>query len=133
MSDVDNGERWVGVAEAAALLGKSDRTIRRMVSDGRLTSRKDGARLLVEVSDVLPASAGLVSDVSSPDVIIASLRAELDTLRGYVEHLSDENDKLWRQVEAQQSVIEALTQVREQKAIEGPAVRPWWQFWRSED
>jgi excisionase family DNA binding protein len=122
MSDIEPSERWVSVAEAAAALDKSDRTIRRMVADGRLTSRKEGARLFVNLADVLPAGADALSDVSSQDVTIVSLRAEVDKLQALNSQLSDERDFL------RSALASAMT-----KALEPPRERPWWRFWGSED
>ena len=62
------------IAEAASLLGISDDTVRRMVDQGRLPSRHDGAgRLVVEGADVAavaqevarPAPVGAVADESA--------------------------------------------------------------------
>jgi excisionase family DNA binding protein len=38
--------RWVKPAQAAEHLGVTDRTIRQMVADGRLTAYRSGARLI---------------------------------------------------------------------------------------
>jgi excisionase family DNA binding protein len=126
MSDIEPSERWVSVAEAAAALDKSDRTVRRMVADGRLTSRKEGARLFVNLADVLPASAGAASDVSSQDVTLASLRAEVDKLQALNRQVSNERDYL-------RGALAQAMRLAETKALEPPRERGWWQFWRSED
>lgn len=47
LSAVNGGRRYASVADAAAYLGVTDRTIRQMVPDGRLTGfRGLGARVL---------------------------------------------------------------------------------------
>ncbi|ETB31467.1 excisionase family DNA-binding protein [Mycobacterium avium] len=38
--------RWAGIPETAEYLGVSDRTIRQMIADGRLTGYRNGARLI---------------------------------------------------------------------------------------
>ena len=62
------------IGEAAALLGVSDDTVRRMVDAGRLPSRKDDAgRLVVDGADLAtvaqdlahPAPVGVVADESA--------------------------------------------------------------------
>lgn len=46
-------DRYVGIPEAAAYLGVSVRTIRNMLSDGRLPAKKLGARVVrIKKSDI---------------------------------------------------------------------------------
>lgn len=45
--------RWVSQQEAAEYLGVTDRTIRQMIADGRLTGYRSGARLVrVDLNEV---------------------------------------------------------------------------------
>lgn len=46
MSKTLNRRRYVAIAEAAEYLGVTDRTIRQMIADGRLTGYRNGARLV---------------------------------------------------------------------------------------
>jgi len=47
MSDASiSRRRYVKLAEAAKYLGVTDRTIRQMIADGRLTGYRNGARLV---------------------------------------------------------------------------------------
>jgi excisionase family DNA binding protein len=110
--DTSAGQEWVTVKEAAALLSKSDRTIRRMASDGRLTKRREGARLLVKVPDTLGQESDTVISVSE----VESLRAEVDRLRTKVDMLTDERDYL-------RSALATALQLR-QAALEAPR-RSW--------
>jgi excisionase family DNA binding protein len=42
----NNARRYAKLAEAADYLGVTDRTIRQMIADGRLTGYRSGARLV---------------------------------------------------------------------------------------
>jgi len=116
MTDVD---RWVTISEATSLLGKSDRTIRRYVSDGSMPSRKKGGRVYVNV-------LGFPIVEPEPDTEsefdIKELKAEVDRLRALLKEVSGERDYL------RQLVAVTFT---EQKRLE-PGRRPWWQFWKTE-
>jgi excisionase family DNA binding protein len=47
------GRRYAKLAEAAAYLGVTDRTIRQMIADGRLTGYRSGTRLIrVDLNEV---------------------------------------------------------------------------------
>jgi excisionase family DNA binding protein len=46
MSQVVSRRRYVKLSEAAEYLGVTDRTIRQMISDGRLTGYRSGTRLV---------------------------------------------------------------------------------------
>lgn len=106
-------ERWVSVQEAAGLLGKSERTIRRWVDTDKLAHRREGRRVYVNVTDYAPL------EMTEPDV--QDLQAQVDKLAAVNELLSIENERLW-------STIATLTT---HKAIEAPKERgrPWWMFW----
>lgn len=43
---ISPGRRYVKLSEAADYLGVTDRTIRQMIADGRLTGYRNGARLV---------------------------------------------------------------------------------------
>jgi excisionase family DNA binding protein len=43
---VNGGRRYAKLAEAAEYLGVTDRTIRQMIADGRLTGYRSGSRLV---------------------------------------------------------------------------------------
>ncbi len=125
-----DSQQWVTVPEAGRLLNKSERTIHRWVSSGRLPSRKESGRLLVDVSDVLPVTG--VSDPSS----MAVLRSKVTDLQGQVDILQSEVDNLRDLVDRQDREIEFLRQAHaaalrlQQVAIEQPK-RSWWPPWKS--
>lgn len=45
---------WIGVREAARILGVTEYTVRKYARDGKIKARKVGGRWLVVASDVLP-------------------------------------------------------------------------------
>ncbi|RFZ03850.1 Helix-turn-helix domain protein [Mycobacterium marinum] len=46
MSDFPRRKRYVSILQAAEYLGVTDRTIRQMIADGRLTGYRSGSRLV---------------------------------------------------------------------------------------
>lgn len=47
------GRRYVKMSEAAEYLGVTDRTVRQMIADGRLTGYRNGARLVrVDLNEI---------------------------------------------------------------------------------
>lgn len=80
----DNGHDNAGhsdiatIAEAAIRLGKSERTIRRMISSGKLSTVEIGGKMCVQL-----AGSDKVSDMSGASV---QCPAELDTMSGMVSN-----------------------------------------------
>jgi molybdopterin-binding protein len=85
----------IRISDAAALLGVSDDTVRRMVDSGRLPSHHDGAgRLVVEGADLAPlaqevarpAPVGVVADESARNRMRGVVtRVVTDTVMAQVE------------------------------------------------
>lgn len=75
---------WVTIAEAAARLEVSDRTIRRRVRDGELTSRKHKGRVLILLADDTMKRAGGDGepDMAALADIVRRQDAEIQYLRG---------------------------------------------------
>lgn len=46
MSDTHSRRRYITLSEAADYLSVTDRTVRQMIADGRLTGYRSGARLV---------------------------------------------------------------------------------------
>ena len=117
MSDTTDRERWVTVAEAATLLDKSARTIRRMVSDGRLSGQRVDRRIMVNVAPVLPS-----------DDNIDNLRSEVDILRTRVAVLEQQVDMLTGERDYLRQALATALRLA-QPAIEAPRRRRWWPPW----
>lgn len=96
-------ERWVSVAEATGILRKSERTIRRYAADDILPSRKDGARLLVNVTPMLPDLPGAPAGSGTVNL------AEVAVLEARVQHLQAENARLWQALTEGQRLLAAPT------------------------
>jgi excisionase family DNA binding protein len=53
LSSVNGGRRYVKIVEAAEYLQVTDRTIRQMIADGRLTGYRSGSRLVrVDLNEI---------------------------------------------------------------------------------
>ena len=74
---IEQGHRWVGIAEAVGILGLSERTIRRHVAAGKLLTRTEAGRVEVRVEAAVVA-AGV------PDIIegVPDIRRGLDRNTG---------------------------------------------------
>jgi len=120
VSDTGDRERWCTIQEAAGQLGKSERTVRRMVSANKLAYKRDGRRLLVNLAGVVPAE----TDRVDMTVEVARLQAQVDKLTVLVDQLTGERDYL-------RSALASALRLQ-QAAIEAPKARQWWQFWRSD-
>jgi excisionase family DNA binding protein len=60
-----SARRWATTLEAAEYLGVSDRTIRQMVADGRLTAYRNGPRLVrIDLNEVDGAMEPFGGDVT---------------------------------------------------------------------
>jgi len=78
----------VSVAEAARILGKSERTIRRWERDGKIPSDRTGPGIRVDIGGLLPDAVGQV--LTQADV----LQVELERLQERVDDLTAERDFL---------------------------------------
>ena len=82
--------QWVTVSQASDILGMSERSVRRHISDGRLESKTEGRRRLVRVdvgSDNLVISGMTVAD---KDALIKWLQNELEERSKQIERLQEE-------------------------------------------
>lgn len=120
--------RETTIKAAAAELGVSERTVNRMIDDGRLDSRTDGRRRIVVMPDEVvsedvptdppPQQADVVpvSQASVPAVVeVAVLRAKLDALER-------ENERLWRLVETQEARAAIALPAPRRDATEKPGL-----------
>lgn len=133
VSAMNDRPSWVTVTEAADLLGKSRRTIRRWATQAKLPSKDTPKGKLVDVSGHLAGSERPSSDVGGLQGRVATLTADVDNLTEVVRSLADERDYLRDRVKAQedllheQNVIIQTMQMTKQKALPDPAKRrSWW-------
>lgn len=97
MTDTDRqpGGDWRTLAEAAAALGKSTRTVRRYVTSGKLEADKSKTPMIVNLSDM--ADQLTDADRQTPadcQTQIEECQTELDTCRTRVEGLQGEISQL---------------------------------------
>jgi len=123
---------WVTVAEAVKASGKTDRTIRRWAATSKIPSKRDGQRLLIDISGVavkrdIDTNIDAFS-ISIDKATIAKLEAEAEGLRAMVATLEAEAEGWKGQAAALTGIIN-----NQQKLIEAKAdYPPRWQFWRKE-
>jgi hypothetical protein len=123
---------WITISEAVARSGKSERTIRRYVAEGLVTSKREGKRLLVSLPDLLkhvsPPDWSDESKPAAPTDLQAEnrrLQAELDKSQALLQATAADRDYLRQALaaalNAQQTLLEA-----------GPRRRWWWPWQRRE-
>ena len=90
------GDEWMTVPDAARLLGKSERTIRRWIDAGKLDTDRIGPRLLVQVPGEM-ADKGQA--MPSDKVTIAVLEARVQALEQFVQQLTVDKEAWMRQAQ----------------------------------
>jgi hypothetical protein len=141
--DTPTGQR-LPVAEAAAALGLSEKTIRRRIKAGTIAAERvvtpQGHIWLVEVAAARVVTPGQPVQASADDRQLAMLDLtrtvanELTrSLSNRIEELTRENERLRLQLQA------ALEPPKAEPVAVGPAAaaaatparatRPWWRFW----
>lgn len=125
------------MATAARLLGKSERTVRRWVADGKLAADRAGTALLVDIARHMPDTEAATPSgaAAMPDTTgeLDALRAEVTRLREALDTCQAERDRLWQSLDNAQAIALALTgeqRLLTERASE--ARRRWWPPWRRE-
>ena len=136
---MDINERWVTVAEAAEALGKSERTIRRWLADGKVAGDRTGPAILVDIAGHMPPAdvPKPEGDTTTPDVAgeVAALQAEIERLREALDTCQAERDRLWQSLDNAQAIALALTGERRlltERVGERPRRRFRWPWARRE-
>ncbi len=86
---------WRTIAELAAELGVSDRTIRRRIDSGEYETKKQGRKILINV-DNLDAKGGIMADTVSKDELLDILRTQVTDLKGQLQQ-KDEQIKAFQE------------------------------------
>ncbi len=125
---------FVTLAEAARVLGKSPRTIQRMIGDGRLTVTRQGRRVVVDLDAINTPESDTVDDIgTTKDDMgdkMAELVAELAQVKATLESVTQERDYLRQTLTREQELhAMSLTLTRQIDAPRGDPSRPWWRFW----
>jgi excisionase family DNA binding protein len=159
MSDTPDNHAGVTLAEAAALLGVSERTVLRRIEKGKLQGSKvdaergqvwrvfmDGVSVTPDTTDKHPAGVSDTADITpataQPEVLKALEIFEHihQEQQEEIEQLRRENNELrtatahWqaRYQEAQETVQRLLPAPKDDEpepASEVVERRPWWKFW----
>lgn len=122
----DNGHVWVSVSEAVRLTGKSERTVRRWMTGGRLAVRDDAGTLVVGVPpELVPDDRQATATPDMPDMAtkVAELEADVRRLQALLEQVTGERDYL-------RSALAASLSTTAKLLPERSGQRPWWRFWR---
>ena len=114
----DNGERWrwVSVREAARLLGRSERSVRRWVAEGKLIVNRSGPVTVVDIGGQVPGVDVTTADVTGEvdrlqagcdrlREVLASVTGERDRLREVVSDLRSERDRWQAAFEREQASL----------------------------
>jgi len=119
----DNDGRWLAVADAAAILRISPRSVRRWAAEGALQVDRSRRPYLVFVTGQRLAEAGQRPDMADMTDMVATelegLRAENERLRERVQELTQERDYL--------RLLSASLASGQQRLLEARRRRRWWQ------
>lgn len=128
-----SSDEWQTIAELAAELGVSDRTVRRRIESGEYEAKKEGRKILVKVDK--PDTEGVtMADMVSKDEFVdvlrgqvADLKAQLQQKDGQIEALHEE---LSQAREQSNTIILQLTrQVEQSQRLLEYHREPFWRRW----
>lgn len=134
------GGHWVTMAEAAAMLGKSTRTVRRYIADGKLEIDKTRTPNLVNVSDMADsvadsggnrvqeleaANEALQAKVDRLALENTQLHAANEALEQAVARVERENDRLWESHRADQINMNELAKAAQGRPSIWDRLLPW--------
>lgn len=126
----EQAHEWVSVSEAVGRLGKTERTVRRWVSGGRLPWRQGATGLEVDVAGFRQADDR--PEEAPPDLAgqVAALQAEVRHLQAMLDRVTGECDYLRQAHAAALTLQQALPERTVTAGPASPQPAPWWQFWR---
>jgi len=112
-----NMTTWVTVSQASDILGMSERSIRRHISQGKLEAKLEGNRRLIKVEVDDDKTDMIVMTKSDKDTLINWLKNELEERNKQIARLQDEIErnhersdtiimKLADELEAQRRILE---------------------------
>ncbi len=138
MADTAGHEgHWLTLAEAAAVLDVSVRTLRRRVTSGEIQRRRTDGRVLFFVPRAATMAAKTVtpSDVAVPVAVMAQTMAEEAAMAhpavpALERALAAERERASQAEQAAAMWQERARGLEAQLALPPPVRRPWWQWWR---
>lgn len=117
-NDNGNGSRLVTIPDAAAILGKSERTVRRYISSGKLATVDINGQTCVQLSALDTAqdmTGGGVQTTANADNLtgtVNDLRDRIEeTLKDTIRRQEGEIIHLRQEVQAKQGTIDNLTRM----------------------
>ncbi len=117
---------WRTIAELAAELGVSDRTIRRRIDSGEYETKKQGRKILINV-DNLDAKGGIMADTVSKDELLDILRIQVTDLKGQLQQKDEQIKALQKQLaeasHRHDTVVMQMTRIVEYQQ------QPFWRKW----
>lgn len=122
----DNGHTWVSVSEAVRLTGKSERTIRRWMTGGKVPTRDTLAGMEVGLAGNLvnhDRRTPATPDMPDLAVRVAELEASVRHCQALLEQVTGERDYLRSALAASLTTTQKLLPARAGQP-------PWWRFWR---
>ena len=126
-----NTGTWLTVTQARQVLGKSERTIRRWVSDGKLQSRQgdSGVEVLVEGTGTDTGVEDVTPQVMPVDLQAEAqrLKAELDRRDRQIEELQNDKRHLQERAERLEQLL-AMEKNQNQRLIDYQ-LQPFWKKW----
>lgn len=131
--DANLRDSWLPVAEAAARLGVSERTVQKRAREGKLPCRRDGRRLLVRVcgDDVREESRRVREpDANDGGALVRQLREENAFLRAQLEERTRAEAELRRLLAVHMLPPAPTDQDTDPSRQPAPARRAWWRIWR---
>lgn len=132
---MDDQPLLVTVAEAARRFGKSPRTIRRWIVDGRLPAIDTPTGKMVDLSGFArPGEEGASDGIGGEkgpataalELEVVRLQGEVAKLDAVVQQMTGERDYLRQALAAALGTQKML--LAERAAAARP-LRPWWKFW----
>ena len=129
----ESSEEWRTIAELAAQLGVSDRTVRRRIENGEYEAKKEGRKLLVRV-DKLDTQSGIVADMVSKDDLIGILKTQVADLKTQLQQKDRQMEMLQEELgharEQSNTIILQLTrQLEQSQRLLEYHQDPWYRRW----
>lgn len=133
MAETNTGTQgqWATVREAAELLGRSERTVRRWITAGKIRVDRTGPAIRVDIARLVPVSTTTAEGMPLRGQVVGDvelLQAEIERLRESLEDARAERDRLWQALAQSQAVSLALAPERPQLTDGRPRRRwrwPW--------
>ncbi len=107
---------WATVKQAVELTGRSERTIRRWIKDGKVAVDRTGPGTRVDIAGLIPVTPPQQEAMTGE---VAALRREIDRLVDEVVRLQADNDRLWQMAQQAQALAMSLAP----KALPAPEPR----------